>query len=57
VKTEIETKISTLGDSIAISGTEPNFNFHLHTDLPQLVIEVCEEISEIANIRISELGN
>ena len=57
VKTEIETKISTLGDSIAISGTEPNFNFHIHTDLPQLVIEVCEADVEITNIRISELGN
>jgi dihydroxyacetone kinase-like predicted kinase len=57
VKTEIETKISSLGDSIAISGTEPNFNFHIHTDQPQLVIETCEAISEITNIRISELGN
>jgi len=57
LKTEIESKISTLGDSIAISGTEPNFNFHIHTDQPQLVIETCEAISEIANIRIAELGH
>ena len=57
VKTEIETKISSLGESIAISGSEPNFNFHIHTDQPQLVIEKCEAISEIANIRISELGH
>jgi len=57
VKAKIETKISTLGDSIAISGTEPNFNFHIHTDQPQLVIETCEAISEIANIRIAELGH
>jgi dihydroxyacetone kinase-like predicted kinase len=57
LKTEIETKISSLGDSIAISGTEPNFNFHIHSDQPQVVIETCEAISEIANIRISELGN
>jgi dihydroxyacetone kinase-like predicted kinase len=57
VKTEIETKISTFGDSIAISGTEPNFNFHLHTNLPQLVIESCEADVEITNIRISELGD
>jgi dihydroxyacetone kinase-like predicted kinase len=34
VKAKIETKISALGDSIAISGTEPNFNFHIHTDQP-----------------------
>jgi dihydroxyacetone kinase-like predicted kinase len=57
VKTEIETKISTLGDSVAISGTEPNFNFHIHADQPQLVIETCEAISEITNIRIAELGH
>jgi len=56
MKTEIETKISSLGDSIAISGAEPNFNFHIHTDQPQLVIESCESEVEITNIRISELG-
>lgn len=57
LKTEIETKISALGDSIAVSGTEPNFNFHIHTDQPQLVIESCEADVEITNIRISELGH
>jgi dihydroxyacetone kinase-like predicted kinase len=57
VKAKIETKISALGDSIAISGTEPNFNFHIHTDQPHLVIESCEVDVEITNIRISELGN
>jgi len=57
MKTEIETKISSLGDSIAISGTEPHFNFHIHTDQPQLVIESCESEVEITNIRIAELGH
>jgi dihydroxyacetone kinase-like predicted kinase len=57
VKAKIETKISTLGDSIAVSGTEPHFNFHVHTDQPQLVIESCEADVEITNIRISELGH
>jgi hypothetical protein len=57
IKAKIETKISALGDSIAVSGTEPNFNFHIHTDQPQLVIESCEADVEITNIRISELGN
>lgn len=56
-KDEIETKISSLGESIAISGSEPNFNFHIHTDQPQVVIETCEAISEVVNIRISELGH
>lgn len=57
VKTEIETKISSLGESISISGVEPSFNFHIHTDEPHLVIESCEDKVEITNIRISELGN
>jgi dihydroxyacetone kinase-like predicted kinase len=56
VKADIETKISSLGESISISGAEPNFNFHIHTDHPDLVIESCEAEVEITNIRISELG-
>ena len=56
VKAKIETNISSLGESISISGAEPNFNFHIHTDQPQLVIESCEADAEITNIRISELG-
>jgi dihydroxyacetone kinase-like predicted kinase len=57
VKIEIETKISSLGESISVSGVEPSFNFHIHTDEPHLVIESCEDKVEITNIRISELGN
>ena len=56
IKDEIETKISSLGESIAISGVEPDFNFHIHTDNPDLVIQCCEDKVEITNIRISELG-
>jgi dihydroxyacetone kinase-like predicted kinase len=57
IKSEIETRISILGESISVSGVEPNFNFHIHTDQPDLVIESCEDKVEITNIRISELGN
>ena len=57
MKSEIETKISGLGESIAVSGAEPNFNFHIHTDEPHLVIQACEDKAEITNIRISELGS
>ena len=57
VKSEIEDKLSNLGESISCSGVEPNFNFHVHTDEPQLVIESCEDKVEITNIRISELGS
>ena len=57
VKSEIENGISSLGESISVSGIEPNFNFHIHTDEPHLVIDSCEDKVEITNIRISELGN
>ena len=57
IKDEIESKIASLGESIAISGAEPNFNFHIHTNEPDKVIASCELQGEITNIRISELGN
>lgn len=57
IKVEIESKIASLGESIAISGAEPNFNFHIHTNEPDKVIASCEDQVEITNIRISELGN
>jgi dihydroxyacetone kinase-like predicted kinase len=57
IKAEIESKIASLGESISVSGVEPSFNFHIHTDEPHLVIASCENQVEITNIRISELGN
>lgn len=57
IKDEIETKIANLGESIAISGAEPDYNFHIHTNEPDKVIASCEHQVEITNIRISELGN
>ena len=57
IKEEIESKISSLGESIAISGLEPDFNFHIHTNEPDKVIASCEDQVEITNLRISELGN
>ena len=57
IKAEIEGKIASLGESIAISGVEPNFNFHIHTNEPDKVIASCENQVEITNIRISELGS
>jgi dihydroxyacetone kinase-like predicted kinase len=57
IKNEIESKIASLGESIAISGAQPNFNFHIHTNEPELVIASCENQVEITNIRISELGS
>jgi dihydroxyacetone kinase-like predicted kinase len=57
IKDEIESNIVGLGESIAISGAEPNFNFHIHTNEPDKVIASCEDQVEITNIRISELGS
>lgn len=57
MKSEIETRLSSLGESISISGIAPDFNFHIHTDDPNLVLESCEGKFEINNIRISELGS
>jgi dihydroxyacetone kinase-like predicted kinase len=57
IKDEIESKIVGLGESIAISGAEPNFNFHIHTNDPDKVIASCEDQVEITNIRMSELGS
>jgi uncharacterized protein len=57
IKAQIESKIANLGESIAISGAEPNFNFHIHTNEPDKVIASCENQVEITNIRISELGS
>ena len=57
IKTEIESMMANHGESIAISGVEPNFNFHIHTNEPDKVIASCENQVEITNIRISELGS
>jgi dihydroxyacetone kinase-like predicted kinase len=57
IKTEIESMMANHGESIAISGAEPNFNFHIHTNEPDKVIASCENQVEITNIRISELGS
>jgi dihydroxyacetone kinase-like predicted kinase len=57
IKDEIKSKIVGLGESIAISGAEPNFNFHIHTNEPDKVIASCEDQVEITNIRMSELGS
>ena len=57
IKAEIESKMANHGESIAISGAEPNFNFHIHTNEPDKVIASCVNQVEITNFRISELGS
>jgi dihydroxyacetone kinase-like predicted kinase len=57
VKVSLEKILLTLGDSIALSGTEPNFTVHVHSNDPSAVIESCERLVELNDIRIIEFGS
>lgn len=56
-RVSLEKTLLTMGDSIAISGTEPNFTVHVHSNDPSAVIESCERLVELSEIRIIEFGN
>jgi hypothetical protein len=56
-KASLEKILLTLGDSIALSGTEPDFTVHVHSNDPSAVIESCERLVELSDIRIVEFGN
>ena len=57
VKASLEKILLTLGDSIALSGTEPDFTVHVHSNDPSAVIESCERLVELNDIRIIEFGS
>jgi len=57
VKVSLEKILLTLGDSIALSGTEPDFTVHVHSNDPSAVIESCERLVELNGIRIIEFGS
>ena len=57
VKVSLEKMLLTLGDSIALSGTEPNFTVHVHSNDPSAVIESCEHLVELNDIRIIEFSS
>jgi dihydroxyacetone kinase-like predicted kinase len=63
VSCNLETKVSlektllALGDSIALAGTQPNFTVHVHSNDPSAVIEACERLVELSDIRIIEFGS
>ena len=63
VSCNLETKVSlekillTLGDSIALAGSEPNFTVHVHSNDPSAVIEACERLVELSDIRVIEFGS
>jgi hypothetical protein len=56
-KASLEKILLTLGDSIALAGTEPNFTVHVHSNDPSGVIESCERLVELSDIRIVEFGS
>ena len=56
-KVSLEKILLTLGDSIALAGAEPNFTVHVHSNDPSAVIEACERLVELSDIRIIEFGS
>ena len=56
-KASLEKILLTVGDSIALSGTEPNFTVHVHSNDPSAVIESCERLVELSDLRIIEFGS
>lgn len=63
VSCNLDTKVAlekiclSLGDSIAISGTEPTFTVHVHSNDPAAVIQSCERLVELSDIRLVEFGS
>jgi dihydroxyacetone kinase-like predicted kinase len=56
-KASLEKILLTLGDSIALAGTQPNFTVHVHSNDPSAVIEACERLVELSDLRIIEFGS
>ena len=56
-KASLEKILLTVGDSIALAGTQPNFTVHVHSNDPSAVIESCERLVELSDIRIIEFGS
>ena len=56
-KVSLEKILLTLGDSIALAGTQPNFTVHVHSNDPSAVIESCERLVELSDIRVIEFGS
>ena len=56
-KQDLEKVLLKLGDSIAISGIEPDFKVHVHSNDPSAIIEASERLVELLDIRISEFGS
>lgn len=56
-KESLEKILLTVGDSIALAGTQPNFTVHVHSNDPSGVIEACERLVELSDVRVIEFGS
>lgn len=54
-KEELQNAVTNFGDSISISGSEPQFNFHIHADDPERVIDLIRSVVSIGEVRIQDL--
>ena len=54
-KHELEQELAKFGDSITVAGDESGFNFHIHTDSPDQVIEFGRTLVAIDNTRVHRL--
>ena len=54
-KTELELALTQLGESISIAGDKSGFNFHIHTDNPDQVVELSRTLVSVGNTRVHRL--
>lgn len=47
--------VDKFGDSISISGADAEFSFHMHTDEPEKVIEICRGLVTVGDTRVQVL--
>ena len=55
LKHKLEQELAKFGDSITVAGDESGFNFHIHTDDPDQVIEFGRTLVAIGNTRVHRL--
>lgn len=54
-KEKLQTSMVAFGESISVSGGNSKFNFHIHTDSPEKVIELASASVAIGETRIQDL--
>ncbi len=48
-------KLSTLGDSVVVAGTDTLVHAHVHTNVPALVLEALAEAGDIASTKVDDM--